>query len=143
VKLVVAFSSEKRSKLTVEVAAQQAKALNAELILLRIVPDPQKVGVVAQLISTERPYDKATAQVNEVADRLRSEGVNATGIVKMGEVARGIIEYSQELKADIIFVGTQSIKGSQIFMMEKDPIVHYLVDHSPISLCLVRPESPE
>ncbi len=142
-KLVVAFSSEKRSKLTVEVAAQQAKALNAELILLRIVPDPQKVGVVAQLISTERPYDKATAQVNEVADRLRSEGVNATGIVKMGEVARGIIEYSQELKADIIFVGTQSIKGSQIFMMEKDPIVHYLVDHSPISLCLVRPESPE
>jgi nucleotide-binding universal stress UspA family protein len=142
-RLVVAFSSPKRSALTVEVASRQAKALQAELILLRIVPDPEKVGVVAQLISSERPIDKAKMQIDEAVARLKGEGVNVSGIVRVGEVARGIIEIAEELKADMLFVGTASVKGHGFFMMQQDPIVHYLVDHCPISLCLVRPETSE
>jgi len=46
-KFVVAFSSPKRSAMTVERAAAHAKAMNAEVVLLRIVPDPEKVGVTA------------------------------------------------------------------------------------------------
>ena len=66
-RFAVAFSSPKRSAKTIEIAAAQAKAVNAELVLLRIIPDPEKVGVVAQLISSDRPQDKARMQIDELA----------------------------------------------------------------------------
>jgi hypothetical protein len=78
-KIVVAFSSPKRSANTVELAAKHAKAIDAELILLRIIPDPEKVGVVAQLISSERPVDTAQRQIDEVVARLIQQGVKASG----------------------------------------------------------------
>lgn len=137
-KFVVAFSSPKRSARTVDAAAKQAKAIGAELILLRIIPDPEKVGVVAQLISTERPQEKAQSQVDEVSAQLREQGITASGIVKVGEVAKSIIATAEELKADMLFVGTTKVGGSSFFLMKKDPIVHYLVDHCPINLCLIR-----
>ena len=63
--------------------------MNAELVLLRIIPDPEKVGVVAQLISSERPADTAQKQIDEVVARLKEQGINASGLVKIGEVAKG------------------------------------------------------
>lgn len=141
-KLVVAFSSPKRSAKTVEAAAMQAKALNAELVLLRVLPDPEKVGVVAQLISSERPSDTAQTQIDEVVARLKDQGINASGVVKVGEVAKGIMLGALELSADLLFVGTTNLEKRPLFLMKKDPIVRYLVDHCPISLCLVRRDFP-
>lgn len=139
-RFVVAFSSPKRSARTVEAAARHAKALGAEVVLVRMVPDPNKVGVVAQLISSDRPVDKAKSQIDDVVAKLKEQGINATGEVRVGEVAMGIVRAVVELKADLLFVGTTTI-GAQsptFFLMKKDPIVHYLVDHSPISLVLIR-----
>jgi nucleotide-binding universal stress UspA family protein len=146
-KLMVAFSSPKRSARTVEVAARHARALGAELVLVRVIPDPHKVGVVAELIATERPVEKAQEQINQAVQTLTEQGVNASGMVRVGEVAPGIIKVAQEIEADIIFVGTTNVEKKPFFLMEKDPIVHYLVDHCPISLCLIRhdipPDEPE
>jgi nucleotide-binding universal stress UspA family protein len=139
-KFMVAFSSPKRSARTVEAASQYAKALNAELILLRVIPDPEKVGVVAQLIATDRPVETAQQQIDSVSAKLREDGLNVTGLVKVGEVAPGIIKAAQDLAVDMIFVGTTNVERKPFFLMERDPIVHYLVDHSPISLVLIRYE---
>src|SRR5579883_714588 len=137
-KFMVAFSSPKRSARTVEVAAQHAKSLGAELILLRVIPDPEKVGVVAQLIASDRPVEKAQAQIDQAVQALKDQGINAQGLVRVGEVSPGIIKEAQEQSIDILFVGTTDMQKKPFFMMAKDPIVHYLVDHCPISLCLVR-----
>ncbi len=136
--IAVAFSSPKRSARTIELAARQAKALGAEIVLLRIVPDPEKVGVVAQLISSDRPQDKAQLQIDMTVKILQEQGIKASGVVRVGEVARGIIKTSIELNANILYVGTTNVGGRQFFLMKRDPIVHYLVDHCPITLCLVR-----
>lgn len=139
-RFVVAFSSPKRSARTVEAAARHAKALGAEVVLVRMIPDPEKVGVIAQLISSDRPADKAKSQIDGVVAKLQEQGINASGEVRVGEVAPGIVKAAVELKADLLFVGTTTI-GAQsptFFLMKKDPIVHYLVDHSPISLALIR-----
>jgi nucleotide-binding universal stress UspA family protein len=142
-KFVVAFSSPKRSSKTVEAAARHAKALNAEVVLLRIIPDPEKVGVVAQLISTERPIDKAQQQIDEVVSKLKEQGVSASGLVRVGEVTKSLIDVSvNELKADLIFVGTANV-GGKSFFMEKDPIVNYLVNNCPVSLMLVRHDAAD
>jgi nucleotide-binding universal stress UspA family protein len=137
-KFVVAFSSPKRSEKTVRMAAAQAKALDAELILLRIVPDPVKVGVVAQLISTDRPYNTATRQVETIVEKLRSEGVNASGVVKIGQVAKGIVSTIKEMQADLLFLGTSGTGTKKLFALAQDPIARYVFDHCPISVCFVR-----
>jgi nucleotide-binding universal stress UspA family protein len=137
-KFVVAFSSPKRSEKTVRLAAAQAKALDAELILLRIVPDPAKVGVVAQLISTDRPYNTATRQVDTIVEKLRSEGVNASGLVKVGQVAKGIVSTIKDLHADLLFLGTSGTGTRRLFALGQDPIARYVFDHCPISVCFVR-----
>ena len=140
-KIAVAFSSPKRAARTIDLAAKQALATDSELILLRIIPDPEKVGVVAQLISSGRPQDKAQDQINQSVKDLQARGIKASGIVKVGEVAKSIIKCAIEEKADILYVGTTNVGGKHFFMMKKDPIVHYLVDHCPITLCLVRHDS--
>ena len=137
----VAFSSPKRSARTVELAVQQAQSSGAEIVLLRIIPDPQKVGVIAQLISSDRPQDKAQEQINNCVEELKARGIKASGIVKVGEVAKGIVDTALELKAEMLFVGTTNIGGGKFYLMKKDLIVHYLVDHCPITLCLVRHDS--
>jgi len=137
-KFLVAFSSPKRSAQTLEVATRHAKAMSAELFLLRVLPDPKRVGVVAELIATERPFEKASAQITEAVASLKGKGINASGEVRVGRVARTIITVAKEINADMVFMGTVGLSPSPFFMMPRDPIVHYLVEHCPISLCLVR-----
>lgn len=141
-KFLVAFSSPKRSSPVVNVAAAHAQALNGELILLRILPDAEKVGVVAQLIATDRPQEKAQQQIDLVVSRLKDKGIKASGILRVGEVGPGIIKVSEELKVNLVFIGTMNLHLRPRFYMARDPIVHYLVDNLPLTLCLVRPDDP-
>lgn len=142
-KVLVAFSSPKRSYQVVKAAANYSKAIGGELVLLRVLPDPQKVGVVAQLIATDRPHEKAQSQIQEVEEKLKIQGINVTGIVKIGEVAKEIIKVCSEIKADILFLGTAKFAKPGLFFIQRDPIVRYLVDNCPINLCLIRHDDNE
>jgi hypothetical protein len=76
--------------------------------------------------------------------KLKEQGIEASGMVRKGEVAKSLVKITtEELKADLLFVGTANVGGKGFFLMEKDPIVHYLVDHSPVSLYLVRHDPAE
>jgi nucleotide-binding universal stress UspA family protein len=138
VKFLVAFSSPKRSAHTLEMATEHAKALNAELFLLRVIPDPKRVGVVAELIATDRPMEKAKTQINAALDSLQQQGLKASGEVRMGRVARTIISVAEEIMADVIFIGSIDHGKFPFSIMPKDPIVHHLIENSPISVCLVK-----
>lgn len=137
-RFMVAFASPKRSAKTVEVAANHAKALGAELFLLRVVPDPKKVGVIAQLIASDRPAEKGQLQVDQVVERLRSEGVDASGAVAMGEVADTIIQEAKERQIDLLFLGTSEVSPGWFFQWETDKVAEYIVHRCPINVCLVR-----
>lgn len=142
-KILVAFSSPKRSAYTLEVASRHAQALNAEIYLIRVIPDPKRVGIVAELIATDRPLEKAKSQIDEAVAALQAQGLKAAGEARVGRVARTIIGVAKEIEAEMIFIGTASYSSSPAFMMPRDPIVRYLVDHSPVTLCLVRhPDAP-
>lgn len=135
-KLVVAFTSPKRSAKVLAMASKQALALNAELVLLRIMPDPEKVGVVAQLLASDRPNTKANKLVDRVVADLKTKGINATGEIRTGEVAKDLLNVSRELKADLIFLGTIDPKKRKLFQ-NLNPIVSYLINTSEIPLCIV------
>lgn len=135
-KLVVAFTSPKRSAKVLAMAEKQARALNAEVVLLRIMPDPEKVGVVAQLVASERPNLKANKLVDRVIADLKSRGINASGEIRTGEVAKDLLSVSRELGADLIYLGTIDPKR-RTFFQKLNPIVSYLINNSEIPLCIV------
>jgi nucleotide-binding universal stress UspA family protein len=137
-KLMVAFASPKRSAKVVQVAAEHAKLQNAELILVRVVPDPQQVGVVAQLVASRRPEEKADSQIEQVVNELKAQGVNASGMVKTGAVAKTIIQTAKEMQADTLYVGSSTVDSKPFYLTVNDPIVHYLVDNCPMTLCIIR-----
>lgn len=141
-KFMVAFSSPKRSSPVVTVAARHAMATEAELILVRILPDAEKVGVIAQLIATDRPQEKAQKQIDMMVAKLKEKGINARGDLRVGEVAPGLVKAAVELGVNMLFVGTMNLHQRPRFYMTRDPVVHYLVDKCPISLCLVRADDP-
>ena len=140
-KYMVAFSSPKRSAPVVTAAANHALKTGAELIIVRVLPDAEKVGIIAQLIATDRPKEKAQSQIDKVVGVLISKGINARGEVRIGEVAIGLAASAVELGVDLLFVGTTNLHTKPRFYMARDPIVHYLVDNCPVSLCLVRQDS--
>lgn len=141
-KFMVAFSSPKRSTPLINAAALMARECQAELILLRVLPDAEKVGVVAQLIATDRPKETAHRQVDQVVAKLKEKGINARGEVRTGEVGPGLVQAACELEVNLLFVGTLNLHTKPKFYMARDPIVHYLVDNCPISLCLIRLDDP-
>lgn len=141
-KFMVAFASPKRSSAVVNVAAKHALAHNAELVLCRIIPDAEKVGVVAQLIASDRPQEKANQHIEMVVAALKAKGVKASGFTRVGEVGPGLVQVAREIQANAVFIGTISFEQRPRFYMARDPIVHYLVDNCPISLVLVRPNDP-
>lgn len=135
---MVAFASPKRSAKVVQVAANHAKLQDAELVLVRVVPDPQQVGVVAQLVASKRPEEKADTQIEQVVNELKAQGVNASGMVKTGAVAKTIIQTAKELQADTLYVGSSTVDNKPFYLTVNDPIVHYLVDNCPMTLCIIR-----
>ncbi len=40
----------------------------------------------------------------------------------------------------MLFVGTNDMPAAPVFFMERDPIVHYLVNRCPLPLALIRTE---
>jgi nucleotide-binding universal stress UspA family protein len=142
-KIMVAFASPKRSAKVVEAAAKHAVRDDAELVLVRVMPDPEKLGVVAQLVTTQRPQDKAQAQIDQVVANLLQQGVKATGVVKIGAVSKTLCDTAKELNADMLYVGSTTAKAKAFYLTVQDPIVHYLLDNCPVSLCIIRHDVPK
>jgi nucleotide-binding universal stress UspA family protein len=128
-KFLVAYSSPRRSAYTLEIATNHAKAFNAELFLLKVIPDPKRIGVVAELIATDRPREKAESQIAQAKATLEEQGIKVSTEVRVGRVARTILAVAREINADMIFVGTTGLVASPLLGMPRDPIAHYLVDN--------------
>ena len=141
-KYMVAFSSPKRCQATVLEAARQAREANAELILVRVIADPKRVGIVAELIATGEPLLKAQRQIDAVVANLRSFGVNASGYVRIDDVGPGIVRASQEMNAEKIFLGAKNFGSRKAFFGWRNPIRTYVLKKSRIPICLVQESAP-
>jgi nucleotide-binding universal stress UspA family protein len=141
-KFMVAFSSPRRSSAVVTAAARHALTTGAELILVRVLPDAEKVGVVAQLIASERPQEKAHKQMELVVSKLKELGLSVRSEIRMGEVATGICAAAGDLAVDLLFVGTDALRPRAPLRIMRDPVVQYLVDNCPVSVVLIRGDDP-
>ena len=142
-KYMVAVTSPKKSENVIDIAAAHAQGMGAELVVLRVLPDPKKVGVVAQLISSDRPQEKASEHVDMIVNRLKERGIECSGEIRTGPVAKGIVRAAEEHDVDMLFAGACHPDDRGFILGQTDPIMKYLVDNLPMSLCVVRTTSSE
>jgi len=53
---MVAFANREESQKTLALAIQLAAATQAHITVVKVLADPQSVGVVAELIATDEPF---------------------------------------------------------------------------------------
>lgn len=75
--------------------------------------------------------------VGEVAERLRARGVNVVELVRPGRPADEISLVAEELKADLVVIGSRGRRGIKRFVMGS--VAGEVADEAPCSVLIVRP----
>ena len=141
---LVAFVSRDQSRCCLELAVRLAVANQACITILKVLANPHAVGVVAELIATDEPYVLANAEVQSVVDELISDELDVKAVVReVDNVAESIVSITIELGVDMVFLGTRDVRHPLGLRMENDPIAHYVVDHCPANVVLVRERSDD
>jgi nucleotide-binding universal stress UspA family protein len=135
-KLLVAVADRESSHKAIQTASSYARALNAELILVNVLGDPHRVGVVAELIESDLPVIEAKTWLKETIDSLAAVGVTSSFLLLRGEVGAVIVREAVEQAAQVVFLST-TLKHEG-FEIEHDPIAHYVIEHCPTDVYLVR-----
>jgi nucleotide-binding universal stress UspA family protein len=99
------------SEAIINVTSKLAKAMNATVRLIHVAePDPDFVGFdvgpqeVRDQIAIE--YHNEHKALQELADKLRSHGVNAKAILLQGAIVDTILEDAASHDTDLIVVGS-------------------------------------
>ena len=139
---LVAFANAEESRETVSVAVQLAAATQSSLTLLKVIPNPHSVGVVAELIATDEPFLLAHDELQSVVHELMHEDIDAKAEVRSAdEVGKGIVSAAIDLAADLVFLGTRNLNKPLGLPLDNDPVAHYVVNHCPANIVLVRSKS--
>ncbi len=115
------------------VAEEQARAFNAEVILLHVIP--ARAGGDGSVTPEEA---RARAFLDAVAARLHANGIPALPLVRFGPVAPTIVEVARELDVDLIILGS-NLRGA-LSRLFPGAIADEVVRNAPCPVLLVRPD---
>ncbi len=92
-------------------AAELAKALDAHLHLVHIyAPEPDFVGYAEYAYPGEDERDEELREekkkIREWIDELKKEGVEASGYMREGDTAQGLLEFAKKREANMLVIGT-------------------------------------
>jgi nucleotide-binding universal stress UspA family protein len=115
------------------IAEEQARAFDAQLILLHILPE-RTAGFEGSVTPEE---SRARAYLDAISLRLRTDGIQAQPLVRFGPVASTVVEVAREQQADLIIIGSNVRGGlSRLF---PGAIADEIVHNAPCPVLLVRP----
>ena len=109
--LLVAVDFSKSTEKIVIKAKDIARALSAKVWLLHVAePDPEFVGLErgprSVRDSLAQEFRNEHLQIQQVADRFRESGIEATALLVQGATSQAILEEASRLDADMIVVGS-------------------------------------
>lgn len=110
-KLLVAIDFSEFTPKVVRQAEELATALSARMWLVHVAaPDPDFVGYEAgpQSVrdSLSKHFHEEHRHIEEIADRLRAAGLDATGLLVQGPTAETILKEAGKLGVDLIVLGS-------------------------------------
>ncbi len=119
-----------------------AKALDAELILLRVTVNPAAEfsfsdPAIASNIIQEVEQESKT-YINSKCNQIEKEGVRVSFLLRQGPVAETIVEVADFMQVDFIAMSTHGRSGIQRWLLGSvaDRVSH--ISHVPVML--FRPE---
>ena len=142
--LLATLDGSPRAESVVPLALDIAKAMGAEITLLRIVragnsdkSEPGEIGEHDASASSESiGVDQATKYLNRVAEELQRQGVTAHIVVKHGSPAEQIVSAAREAGADAIMMATHSRRGINRLMFGS--VAEEVLHESPLPILLIR-----
>lgn len=110
-KILVGVDLSESTDKVVKQAEGIAKALSSKLWLIHIAePDPDFVGYKAgpQSVrdSLSKEFHDEHIQIQEIADRMREEGLDTTALLSQGSTVETILKEASKLEIDMIVVGS-------------------------------------
>jgi nucleotide-binding universal stress UspA family protein len=112
-----------------------AKALGAELLLLRVTHAHVFPGVNA-VEEEVQVVQKAESYLAELARRLESEGLSVQTAVRYGEAAEGILRHITDNQVDLV---AMSMHGRSSFSrLVVGSVAAHVVQHTAVPVLLVR-----
>ena len=138
--ILVTVDFEEKAVLLVEKAAEIAKKFNSKVWLVHIVaPDPDFIGyeVGPQYIRDSRAEElrKEHKLIQKHTQKLKSEGINAEGLLIQGATREMIIKETEKLKIDLIVIGHH--KHSLLFKIFAGSVASEVIKHSSVPILLV------
>ena len=110
-KLLVCIDLSESTEIIVKKIEEITKALPAKVWLLHnAVPEPDfvefKVDPQAARESLAKKFHNEHRQIQEIANRLRKAGLDATALLVHGATVEAILKEASDLDVDMIVVGT-------------------------------------
>jgi universal stress protein A len=107
------------SKKAVRYAQEFALGMGASLMLLNVVePRPMAVDISLNYVPLEEDLEKAaTEDLELLLGELRATGINADGLVRIGNPADIILERLNELDVNLVIMGSHGKKGLSRLLM--------------------------
>ena len=110
-KLLVTVDLSEATQIIVKKAEEIAIALSAKVwILHNAVPEPDfvefKVDPQAARETLARKFHEEHRQIQEIANRLRKAGLDATALLVHGATVEAILKEASDLDVDMIVVGS-------------------------------------
>lgn len=129
-RILVPLDHGRLSEAKLPVAEEHARAFQAELILLHVLP-PRSAG---ETVSTAEA--QARTYLDAIAARLRSEGITTEPLLRSGEAGDVIVAEITEQRADLVILGSNVRHGLQRFL---GSVAEDVVARAPVPVLLVRP----
>jgi nucleotide-binding universal stress UspA family protein len=119
VRLIVGIDGSRNAKLAVEQVAVRNWPEKSEVRVV-MIDQPLEPTVVGELIpNLRRSVDECNQEENEhskrlvthAAEQLRSKGLRAEGMVKVGDPKHVLVQFAEEWRADCIFLGATGLSN--------------------------------
>ncbi len=141
--LLVTLDGTPRGESVIPHAADLARAMGAEITLLRVVEsagsDWNERGAIgrgsADTTIPSQIAERARTYLERIASHLSERGVRANAIVRQGHPARQIISVAKELDVDAIAMATHPRRGLNRLM--SGSIAEQVLHESSLPLLLV------
>jgi len=102
-RILVAYDGSDHAKRAVEHAVSLAKILNSSLYVITVAVDPSQVAL-----------EKARRIAAEAAEKVASSGLAVSDVaVRSGVPANEILSYAEEIRADLIVMGSRGLSTIQ------------------------------
>lgn len=148
-KVLIALDYDPTSQKVAEIGYATAKEMNAEVILLHVITNPEHyssteysaiMGMQGYMdtsqIQTDSPeglFNASMHFLNKIKHKLNDETIHT--IVREGDVAETILEAAKDRFADIIAIGSHSQKWLENVLLGS--ITEKVIRHTPIPLLIV------